>query len=117
MVTPIQGSVQFVGLRTRQSYSKNIYCADAVNLLVHWDAGQGASATSPEYWIAPEPVMLTDISLVTGMTVTMKVALGRNGILTGDMFEKTIHVSTIAQRPRLMLVFNQGDQIQLTELA
>ena len=117
MATPQFGSMVFVGLRTRQSYQKDIHLADVAAALVRWDAGAGASATSPEEWRPPEPVVLRDYSQVTGTADTEKLQLTRNGVPTGDIMRYTIHLTSLPLRPVLNIPFNQGDVISAIQLA
>lgn len=109
--TPQYGSMQLVGLRSRKTYSKDIYLSDVVDALVRWDAGSGASATSDTNWRAPEQIVLIDYSQVTGTADTTKLQLTRNGVPTGDMLRYTIHLTSLNNRPRLGIVFNPGDNI------
>ena len=60
----------FLGLRSKRIYNVDAYYSDVVNALVNFDSGQGASATSNTFWVAPEPVRLIDAVIVTGGTDT-----------------------------------------------
>ncbi len=110
------GTAQFIGLRTRQTYTKDLYLSDAAGALVNWDSGAGASATSEQSWIAPEPVVLSDVAVVTGAAQT-KLQLLRNGVPSGDMLRQTVHLTTLANRPSLSILFTKGDKIGMIQIA
>jgi len=117
VATPQFGQMVFRGIRSKRSYIKDIYLSDVAAAAVRFDAGAGASATSPEEWRPPEPVVLTDYSQVTGTADTEKLQLTRNGIPTGDILRYTVHLTSLANRPRLAIGFNQGDMVTALQLA
>ncbi len=117
MVTPIHGAFSFVGTLTGMTYSKDIYISDVVQTPIRWDSGVGATATSDTFWIAPEPVLLVDVSVVTGPTVMGRLQLLRNGVATGDMLGIVEHVSTSSARPRLRIPFATGAKIAANQIA
>jgi hypothetical protein len=110
------GTITFMGLRTRQTYVKDVYLDDTAGNLVRWDAGAGASATSPTEWRPPEHVVMRDASVVTGAAQT-RLQLTRNGVPTGDILRQTVHLTTLALRPVLNIAFLKGDQITAIQLA
>ena len=99
--TPQYAVFKFIGARSGRSYSVDAYLSDVAGALVRFDAGDGASATSPDFWIAPEPVVLTDFAIVSGMADTTKIQLTRNGQPTMDHLRFAMHVQTLASRPQL----------------
>jgi hypothetical protein len=109
--TPRYGTMILVGMRTGKTYIKDIYFPDVLAGQINWDGGAGASATSPTDWTAPEPCILTDMSVVTGMVDTTKLQILRNGIPSGDFLRYSIHETTLALRPRLRIGFNAGTRI------
>lgn len=110
--TPQYGTMVFIGARTKMSYIKDIYISDVLNALINWDGGAGASATSPQDWTPPEPVILRDFSVVTGTADTTKLQLTRNGLSTGDFLRYVIHLTSLALRPSLSIVFGAMGKIQ-----
>lgn len=110
-------SITFIGLTTGKTYTKDVYMSDVVNALSNWDSGIGASAGSETFWTPPEPVALVDYAQVTGMTDTTKCRLIVNSIPSGDIFNYVIHVSTIANRPKLNVGIAAGAKIALIQLA
>lgn len=116
VAAPQYSTFTFKG-RSGRTYIKDAYFSDVANAMVNWDAGAGASSTSPTDWVPNEPVMLVDFSVVTGLTDTTKVQLTRNGIATGDMLRYSIHLTTLAYRPQLRIPFNPGQRIQFIQKA
>mgnify|MGYP001492109331 CR=1 FL=1 len=117
MAAPQYGVMNFVGLLTRKTYSKEVYISDVANALVNWDSGGGAGATSETFWSPVEPVSLVDFAVVTGLTVAFKLQLCRNGVPTGDMLREGPHTDSVATRPRLNVRFNAGDKVSAIQLA
>jgi len=109
------GSMIFVG-RSGFTYSKDIYQSDTVNTPINWDAGVGASATSPTTWRCPEDVLLTDYAVVTGAAQT-KLQITQNGVPNGNALRQSIHLNTLSNRPSLRIPFNKGDDIGALQLA
>jgi hypothetical protein len=110
------GTMSFMGLATRQTYTKDIYLSDTAGGLINWDAGTGAAAATPTSWRVPEPMVLRDLAVVTGAAQT-KIQITRNGVPTGDMLRQTLHLNTLANRPVLNVAFNRGDEIAGIQLA
>jgi len=103
--------------RSGRNYSKDIYLSDVVAGLANWDSGGGAAATSETSWTPPEPVMLVDYAMVTGMTDTTKIQITRNSVPTGDVLRYTVHLTSLATRPMLRIPFMTGDRISANQLA
>lgn len=108
--TPQFGTMTFIGA-SRRSYSKDVYVSDVNAAQVNWDSGNGASATSDQEWRAPEPVTLVDFAIITGTADTEKLLVTRNGVPTGDALRYTLHLVTIALRPRMNIPFGMGEKI------
>jgi len=118
VAAPQYAIFKFMGLRTRKSYSVDAYLSDVVGALVRFDAGDGSSTTSPDFWTAPgEPVVLVDFAIVTGMTDTTKIQLTRNGRPTGDFLRYTMHLTTSAMRPGLTIGCGPLQQIRAVQRA
>jgi len=109
------GSMQFTG-RSGMTYSKDLYLSDTVNTPINWDAGVGASATSPTTWRCPEDVLLTDFAVVTGAAQT-KIQITRNGVPNGNALRHSVHLNTLNNRPQMRIPFNAGDDIGGIQLA
>lgn len=111
-----QGTAIFAGLRSRKSYIVDIYLDDVADALINWDGGAGSSATSPEYWTPTEPVILTDMAIVTGAAQT-KLQLMAGNRPTGDMLRHTLQLNTLAKRPSLAIGFNAGQAVRAIQKA
>jgi len=103
--------------KSGKTYSKDLYVSDVDAALVNVDGGSGASSTSPTDWIPPEPVILTDYSMVTGTQDTEKLQVTRDGVPTGDFLRYSIHLTTLANRPRLTIPFGARQKIAFIQRA
>ena len=117
VAAPRYGVMSFVGLATRKTYSKDIYVGDVANALVNMDGGNGASSASPNEISFPEPVVLQDFAVATGLTDTTKIQLTRDNVPTGDMLRYALHIDTSNARPRLIIGFNRGQVLRAIQLA
>lgn len=115
--TPQYGQFTFRGVRSGKSYSVDAYFSDVAAALVRFDAGSGASSTSPTEWVCPEDVVLRDYTIVTGMVDTLKVQLQRNNNPTGDVLRYALHLTTLANRPGLNIGYRAGSNFRATQLA
>lgn len=98
---PQSGTLFFVGLRTKTSYAVDVYISDVVSGMVTFDAGGGSSSSSPTFYTFPEDVMLTDFSIVTGLTDTTKIRLVGNGRPSSQVLRYSLHLTTLNNRPKL----------------
>jgi len=111
-----EGTAILLGVQSRKTYVVDVYLDDVADAPVNWDGGAGASATSPEEWIPPEAVILTDIAIVTGAAQT-KLQLLRGNNPTGDMIRHTLHLNTLAYRPRLQIGWAGGSRLRALQKA
>jgi len=117
MATPQYAVMQFLGLMSGKTYSKDVYVSDVAESRINFDSGSGASATSENFWRPPEPVLLTDYSQVTGTADTTKLQVTKNGIPTGDFLRYTVHLTSLNNRPRLAIGFPAGSEISAIQKA
>jgi len=110
------GIATFIGARTRQKYNKMFYLDDTAGHLANWDAGAGASATSPQYVVLPENAVIIDICIAAA-TAQTKTQLGINGVQTGGILLNAVHLASIATRPALAVAIGAMSQFQMTQLA
>jgi len=115
--TPQYGVFSFVGLRSRRTYSVDAYFSDVAGAQVNFDAGAGAGSSSPDFWTAPEPVILTDFSIVTGTQDTTKIQLTVNGRPTQDHLRYAMHLTTLSRRPVLAIGIGAGQQFRAIQRA
>ncbi len=114
---PQFGTMVFHGQQSGRVYNVDIYFSDVVDAQIRWDGGGGASANSPDSFTAPEPLILNDFSIVTGMTDTTKIQVLRNNQPTGDFLRYTQHLTTAPVRSPLRLGFAAGVQIRAIQKA
>ncbi len=117
VAAPQFGTMVFQGTRSGRIYNVDSYFSDVVDGLVNFDGGGGASATSPASFTAPEPLLLLDFSIVTGMTDTTKIQVLRNNQPTGDFLRYTQHLTTSPARSAVRLGFNPGVEIRAIQKA
>lgn len=107
---PQYGVVIFRGA-SGQTYDKGIYMSDVNGTQVRWDGGAGASATSPEDWYAPEPVVIRDVALGADLTDCKQLQICKNGIPTGDILRTALQLISITYRPVKNIPFFPGTKI------
>jgi len=105
------------GVRTGKTYSVDMYFSDTANDDVKFDAGAGASATSPNFKVFPEPVIIEDIAVQSGATNTSKMRLVVNGTPQPDVFRYSVHLETLNNRPRLNIGIKEGSMLSFLQLA
>lgn len=114
---PQKGFMKFVGLQSRRTYMKDLYLSDVANARGNFDSGSGAASTSEAFWTPPEPVILQDFAIHTGMTDTTAIRLTRDGIPTGDTLRYAAHLDTSVGRPGLSVGFGRGIRISAVQIA
>jgi hypothetical protein len=107
---PQSGTLFAQGL-TGNNYSVDLYVSDVAGAPVKFDGGAGAGAASPDFYSFPEPVIVTDLSIVTGLTDTTKIRVTANGAPTPNVLRYALHLTTIASRPRLSLKLRAGTRL------
>lgn len=115
MVAAQFGLMVFVGLSSGRTYCKDVYFSDVAGAPINWDSGNGASTSSDTHWTPPEPVVLRDFSIHTGMT-QVNARISENGVPTGDTLRYEIHLDTLANRPMLNIPFGPGSKVAVTQV-
>lgn len=116
MATPEPATIMFEKL-TGGTIPIDAYISDVDAAMVNLDGGAGASATSPTNYVIPAHGVIRDIAIVTGNTVTTKLQINRNGVDTGAKIRSSVHLTTLAGRPRLNIGFAAGDQLTIIQRA
>ena len=114
MVTPTYGTMTFA--TAGGNITVDLYVADVANAPVHFDSGNGASATSETFWVAPASGQIVDLSFVTGPTVIFKFGILASGARTRSTPRLANHLNTLAFRPQLSIPVQAGEQIAMVEL-
>jgi len=112
---PQFGVCIFVGVKSGKTYSIDTYFSDVAAAMCNFDSGAGAAAGSQDFWEPPEPVILQDFAIHTGMTDTTRVRLAHGGKPTGHMFRFAIHLDTSVARPKFRIGLTK--RIGLVQLA
>lgn len=115
--TPQYGTMIFKGTKTGTTYVRDVYVSDVANAAYRFDAGAGASSTSPDFITFDEPVILTDYSQVTGTADTTKCRVTFNGMPSTHILRYSIHLTSLNNRPQLMIGFKAGTRIGAIQLA
>lgn len=116
--TPRYGTAMFRGEQTGRAYAVDIYISDVAGASVNWDGGNGAGASSPSYWKAPENVVLYDLSLASGLADTTNIALTADGaVLVGSRLRYANFLNTLAFRPTQSRKFPTGALIGAIQYA
>lgn len=110
------GVANFVGLRSRKTYSVSFYLDDTAGNQVRWSQAGKAGATSPDYWQPPEQVLLYDFIIAAGSGQTTTQFLV-NGAPTGDIILNAVFLASVTNRPRLSLMFSPAYRIGALQLA
>ncbi len=111
---PQYGALIFQGSRT---YQVDMYASDVANAPLRFDEGAGASSSSQTFWTPPEPVVLVDVFIHTGMTDTTRVRLTANGSPLQTIIRYAAALDTSNARAKLSLGFNAGTRVGGIQLA
>jgi len=99
-----------------QKRTVNIYLDDAAGSNLRFDAGGGASATSPTEIRLPFKALLVDMVLLAA-TGQSKTQITRNYQQTGNTLLNALHLAAIVVRPAPGIAFNPGDVISGIQIA
>jgi hypothetical protein len=116
MVTATYGTAIFQGIASKKIYAVDLYISDVIGDVVNFDSGNGAGATTLGFWKAPEALVLTDLSIVAGNTVTTQlVPTADGGLIPGVRLREANFLNTLPTRSQLSLGFKQGTNISFTQ--
>lgn len=116
VATPQYCTFYFVGA-SGKTYSVDGYVSDVNGARVTFDGGAGAGASSPNFWIPPENVILQDYAMVTGTADTEKIRLTVNGRPCGQILRYVPHLTTNSNRPKLTIGFTKGSQVSAFQIS
>lgn len=117
VAAPQSGTFTLIGLRSRRTYTVDVYLSDVANALARFDSGLGAGSASDTFWMTPEPMYLVDFTINTGMTDTTKVSLIVNSAPTGVIFRFAERLNTLATRAPVSIPIPGGVKLGLIQLA
>ena len=116
VAAPQYGTLIFRG-QSGRTYVKDVYFSDVANASARFDAGAGAGASSETFVTFKEAVTLVDFSVVTGLTDTTKLRLTQDNVPKGDILRYSIHLTTLNNRPQLVIGFAPGTRISAVQLS
>ena len=115
--TPKVGSIEFTGA-SGQKYVYSIYNSDVANAFVTWSRMGAAGASSVNFITAPEDMIVSDISVVTGIVDTTQLLLFLDdGAVPGKLIQWANVVNTIQARSFPSFGVRRGRKVQLQEVA
>lgn len=95
--------------KSGRRYTLNCYISDVVAASVLMNINGAAGTASANYWRAPEPVVLTDASIITGPTVAVGMNLQQDGAtVAGASLLFGTYLNTLAKTPQLAVAFPAG---------
>jgi len=117
-VTPVVGNARFQSVLTQRSYSKAVYFSDVTDVPGKFAAGGAPDANGMPFTTLPESCVLADLSLPSGMTVTTRIVVTRDGVPDGggDLMVAN-QLNSIANRIALAIPFRAGQTIGLMQKA
>ena len=117
VAAPQSGTWYARGFYSGTPYSVDTYISDVANAPVRFDGGAGSGATSPDFYTFPEPIIITDFSVVTGLTDTTKIRVTANGAPTPNILRYALHLTTLNNRPVLNIKLKAGTRFGAIQLA
>lgn len=116
--TPKTGTLTFYGVNSGQKYVYSIYNTDVANAFVKWSRMGTATSGSVDFITAPEPLILVDASVVTGIVDTQSLLLFiDDGAVPGKLISWANVVNTLNSRSFPEIKISKGKKIQLQEVA
>jgi len=116
MVTATNGTATFKDLATGESFQVDIYISDVVGANVTFSQTGLAGTGSDAFVRFDHPVVMTDLSIVTGPTVMVGLVPYSNGqVVNGAAYRIANFLNSIQTRPKIALGFAAGKNIQLKQ--
>lgn len=95
----------------------DVYCSDVVAALCNFDSGNGAGMGSETFYKCPISGVITDFSILTGMTDTTVARVTVDGSNTKSTIRYANHLNTLNSRPKLNIPIQAGENLGLIQLA
>ena len=106
------GTVTFKAVNSTNVYNVDLYISDVIGSTTNWDSGSGAGTGSLTFWKAPEMVVMTDLSVASGLTDTTTLIPTASGqVIPGVRLRHANFLNTITTRPAIQIGFNQGTNV------
>jgi len=115
--TPKTGNFEFTG-KSGTKYVYSIYDSDVAAGFIKWDRMKTAVSTSTDFITAPEDMVLTDVSVVTGIVDTASLLLFiDDGAVAGRLLSWANVVNTLQNRSFPTLKISKGRKVQFQQIA
>lgn len=116
MVTPTNGTCTFLNERTGAFEKANMYIADATGTQVKLNVLALAASTDPTFVQYGDPVMLVDVSIKSGPTVsTVLIPTSGNAKIPGKLISIADQLNSLTTRTPINLRFKAGSLIGFIE--
>lgn len=103
--------------RSGRKYAVSGYANDTTNNLVKFDEAKIAVAGSADNYVCKEAGFLADVIFTSDLATPTHIQIQRNGTPTGDILDVTASLASVVNRAWLASPFNQGDKIQIMQIA
>lgn len=113
---PQNANLFFKGLQSGKTYGIAMYCSDVVGAYNTMSLDGLAATTSPNFWYAPENVVLVDASVITGLTDTKAWKFMANDVSTGNILYHAMYLSSLATRPTPGIPYGKGTKISIVQV-
>lgn len=114
MVTPETGTINLKG-RSGQMYTYSLYSSDVINAPLTFNTVGVAVATSQNFLIAPEDMVVSDISITTGNTVSTTFNFYANDMNLGALCAEANILNTLTTRSFPQVGYKKGSKITILQ--
>lgn len=104
------GTMKFIGVNSGEAYTVDLYIPDAVSTEITFEGVGLAGTTSKTYWVPPEDVVLTEISVAAAPTAVGAVMVFDGSPVKNRTFRHANQLATLASRLTHKLLIPAGTQ-------
>ena len=115
MATPEPGTLTFKGLNTGRFYSYTIYMSDVVGASVTFSTTGIATSASQSFINAQEDIVLTDVSITTGMGATTALVPQVGDVPIGNVISIANVLNSLAFRAFPQIAISRGKKFTLVQ--
>jgi len=109
MVTPTTGTLNMVGLKTKQTFNCSFYISDVVGANVTFEPAGTATSSSQTSFVPPEPMLIYRASIKTGPVASTGILLNVSGMpIPGASIDITTYLSTNPTPPPINIRIPAG---------
>lgn len=114
MVTATNAIATFVK-DNGETQSVSFYIADVVGTDVKWNLSALSTSTNQAFITASRNMLLRDIAITTGPTVTKVLIIKRDDVPVGNVVSIAQYLDSLNSRPPLNIPYRAGAKITFTE--